>query len=174
MHTHAPLEPPVFAFLPLLESELAGARGGAGLVETEATAALADLAAVLAGTEQPARLAEVWTLCTVLARVMELAREARVGGAVDVPPWLMSEIVRAAGAGVVLKALDRARAVEQFAGAAAFFDALEAEAAWLHGDLERAAAAAERALLALPHAEALLQARVSAIAGEVARAKPRT
>ncbi len=69
------LEPPVFAFLPHLESELSGARGGAAYVETEAALALTDLAAVLSGTEQPARLAEVWTVCTVLARVLEIARE---------------------------------------------------------------------------------------------------
>ncbi len=90
-------------------------------------------------------------------------------GAVDVPPWLMSEVVLAVGGGVTMKALDRARAVEHLAGSEAFFDALEAEAAFWRGDDERARAAAERALSGLPHAEALLQGRVAAIAGETAR-----
>jgi tetratricopeptide (TPR) repeat protein len=90
-------------------------------------------------------------------------------GGVDVPPWLMSEVVIAVGGGVTQKALERARLFEHHPGTAAFFDALEAEAAFQRGDDERASIAAERALTTLPHAEALLQARVAAIAGETAR-----
>ena len=91
-----------------------------------------------------------------------------VGGA-DLPPWMMSEVVGAVGGGVALAAIAHARAVEVLPGAAAFFDALLAEAEFLRGETGQALAAAERALEKLPQAEQLLRGRVAAIAGESAR-----
>ncbi|MSP58971.1 MAG: hypothetical protein EXR72_01290 [Myxococcales bacterium] len=90
-------------------------------------------------------------------------------GGIDVPPWLCSEVVATVGSGVALQALARARAAESLPGAAAFFDAFEAEAHFARGDDDRALSLADRALATLPHAEALLRGRIAAIAGEAAR-----
>jgi tetratricopeptide (TPR) repeat protein len=91
-----------------------------------------------------------------------------VGGA-DLPEWLMPEIVDVVGAGVSLRALEQARAVEKYGASSAYFDALEAEAHFNRHDWAKVLPAAERALARLPHAEALLEGRVAAMAAEASR-----
>lgn len=90
-----------------------------------------------------------------------------VGGA-DLPQWLVAEVVGMVGAGVTLRALGEARAVEKFGASPSYFDAFEAEAEFRQGHWTRALEVAERALGRLPHAEVLLQGRVAAIAAEAA------
>ncbi|MFW5925246.1 MAG: hypothetical protein ACOC9O_00855 [Myxococcota bacterium] len=89
------------------------------------------------------------------------------------PPWLAGELVDVAGPGVVHEAVARARAQDGRPAAKAYYDAVEMEAALASGDEERAVGLAERALADLGHAEALLRARVMALAGEAERQRGR-
>lgn len=83
------------------------------------------------------------------------------------PPWLVGELVQVLGAGVVRSALVRARRVDKRGGARAYYDAIEAEAAAEQGDDPEALLLAERALLGLSKSEALLRARLHAIAAQI-------
>jgi tetratricopeptide (TPR) repeat protein len=87
------------------------------------------------------------------------------------PPWLLGEIVDVVGSGVATEVLQRARAADARPGAPAYYDALAAEAAWRGGDDAQARKLATRALSALAPGEALLRARVNAVAAEAARAE---
>jgi tetratricopeptide (TPR) repeat protein len=89
----------------------------------------------------------------------------------EVPTWLLGDLVPVLGPGVVAVALSKARREEAMPEMGPYFDAIEAEVALARGELARAEALAGGALEKLPRAEALLRARVAAIAGEAARRK---
>jgi len=92
-------------------------------------------------------------------------------GIEPVPTWMVGDLVRVLGPGVVAVALRDARREEAaFPAIRSLHDALEAEVRLAQGDEARALALAERSLAALPTAEVLLQARVAAVAAESARA----
>ncbi len=111
--------------------------------------------------------------------VQLLADEERLVGtfqigtskAAIVPPWIVGELVEVAGAAVVDEAVARARRADARAGAGAYYDAFQAEAAWRQGDEERALELAERARGALGDGEALLRARVDAIRADALRTR---
>jgi hypothetical protein len=73
------------------------------------------------------------------------------------------------GSGVTIEAVRRARAEDRRQGARPYYDAFEAEAALLGGDPARARELALRAIGELQPAEALVIARMHAIAAESAR-----
>ena len=87
---------------------------------------------------------------------------------ITLPMWLMPDVVDAVGGGVALKGLGAALAVENHPGAARFFEALEAEAAYERRRCDDVVRLAEKALVDLPQAEVLLRARMDAIAGACA------
>ena len=92
-------------------------------------------------------------------------------GIEPVPTWLVGDLVRTLGPGVVAVALRDARREERaFPAIRPLHDALEAEVRLAQGDESQALALAERSLASLPTAEVLLQARVAAVAAEAARA----
>jgi tetratricopeptide (TPR) repeat protein len=92
-------------------------------------------------------------------------------GIEPVPTWLVGDLVRVLGPGVVAVALRDARREEAaFPSIRPLHDALEAELRLAQGDQSQALALAERSLAALPSAEVLLQARVAAVAAEAAHA----
>ncbi|MDO9017016.1 MAG: hypothetical protein Q8S73_31265 [Deltaproteobacteria bacterium] len=92
-------------------------------------------------------------------------------GIEPVPTWLVGDLVRVLGPGVVAVALRDARREERaFPAIRPLHDALEAEVRLAQGDESQALALADRALTALPSAEVLLQARVAAVAAEASRA----
>lgn len=94
------------------------------------------------------------------------------GGIEPVAPWLVGDLVDVLGAGVVSVALADVRREEQGNPAMTpYYDALEAEVLLAQGETSRALVLARRALDALPASEALLHARVAAVAAEAARAE---
>lgn len=122
---------------------------------------------------------DAWSSGRQAARA--LSDEARLVGTFQIgrarsavtPPWLVGELVEVLGPGVVTAAVRRARAEDPREGAPAYYDAFEAEAALASGDAARAWELAARATSTLPRGEALLLARVSALAAEAARALDR-
>jgi tetratricopeptide (TPR) repeat protein len=94
----------------------------------------------------------------------------RIGTAASaiMPPWLAGELVDVLGAGVVHETLQRARARDARAGAAAYYDAFESEVALRAGEESKALDLASRAATALAPGELLLKARTLAIAAEAA------
>jgi tetratricopeptide (TPR) repeat protein len=88
-------------------------------------------------------------------------------------PWLAGELASIVGPGVMIEAITRARADDHRAGAHAYYDAFEAEAALEAGDAARAYELARRARDGLSPAESLLMARASAISAEAARREGR-
>jgi tetratricopeptide (TPR) repeat protein len=95
----------------------------------------------------------------------------RIGTAASaiLPPWLAGELVEVLGAGVVQEVLDKARARDERAGAAAYYDAFAAEVALRAGEEQRAIDLATRSVAALAPGELLLRARTLAVAAEAAR-----
>lgn len=89
------------------------------------------------------------------------------------PPWLAGELVGVAGPAVVHEAVEKARAEDHRKGAAAYYDAFDAEAELAEGHPGRAVALAKRALDGLEHAEVMLRARVMALAGQAEREEGR-
>ncbi|MFO0607232.1 MAG: hypothetical protein U0324_28980 [Polyangiales bacterium] len=93
------------------------------------------------------------------------------GGLEPIAPWLVGDLVDVLGAGVVAVALADVRREERANPTMTpYYDALEAEVLLAQGEEERSLAMARRALDALPPSEALLHARVAAVAAEAARA----
>jgi tetratricopeptide (TPR) repeat protein len=88
-------------------------------------------------------------------------------GRIDLLPWMVPEMVGAAGGGPSLAAIGRAREPDGWGGA--YLDAYEAEAQLACGDARAAESAAERAIRDLPPAEVLLRARASAVSARAAR-----
>ncbi|HMI90896.1 MAG TPA: hypothetical protein VK509_06005, partial [Polyangiales bacterium] len=106
----------------------------------------------------------------LLADDERLVGSFRIGAAsaAIMPPWLIGELVPVLGAGVVREAVARARKKDHRPGAGAYYDAVEAEAAWRTGEEREAEQLANRALAALGPSEVLLQARLMAIAADAA------
>jgi tetratricopeptide (TPR) repeat protein len=90
------------------------------------------------------------------------------GGLEPVPSWLVGDLVPILGAGVSSVVLEMVREAEQDPALDPYYDAFEAEIAIHRGERQAALKLAERALETLPEFEALLRARIAAIAGEAA------
>lgn len=101
-------------------------------------------------------------------RLVSSFRVYVAGGLEPVPSWLIGDLIPILGAGVCSVALDRVRAAESDAALEPYYLAFEAEIALHRGDERAAYALATQALDTLPEFEALLRARVAAIAGELA------
>ena len=118
---------------------------------------------------------EGWTSGREAARMLDddarLIGSFKIGTskAAVVPPWLIGELAQVIGPGVVLAAIEKARATDVRPGVAGYYDAFAAEAHWVNGDEADALAAAKRSLAALQDSESLLRARSAAIAAECAR-----
>lgn len=90
-------------------------------------------------------------------------------GSVSVPTWLVGDLVAVLGPGVVSAAAKRAQREEDRGGpAGAYVDAVRVEAAVARGDWGGALGFAGPVLATLPRTEALLRARVAALAAEAA------
>lgn len=90
------------------------------------------------------------------------------GGLEPIPSWLVGDLVPILGAGVSAVVLDMVRDAEDDEALEPYYLAFEAEIALHEGDRKEALRLAEEALASLPEFEALLRARVAAIAGEAA------
>jgi hypothetical protein len=119
---------------------------------------------------------EAWTSARQAARLLaddeRLVGTFRIGTSTSgiMPPWLAGELVEVLGAGVVREAVRRAKRADGRDEAGPYYDAFEAEAALGSGDPERALELTTRSLAELGPSEALLRARVQALAAESARA----
>jgi tetratricopeptide (TPR) repeat protein len=102
------------------------------------------------------------------ARLSGMFRIGQASAAI-VPPWLVGELVHVLGPGVAQAASERAAARDKRPGARAYYDAVSAEVLWSRGEPLEAITVAERSLQALGPGEALLSARVHAIAADAAR-----
>jgi len=147
-----------------------------------AAEALMEEAAARPFWENPGRWAEAlwlrgqsWMSGRKAARAIaddeRLIGSFRIGSAQGaiIQPWLVGEFVEVVGPGIVTEAVRRARSRDERDGADAYYDAFAAEAALAAGDEEEARRIASRALSELNPAEALLRARVHAVAAEAAR-----
>lgn len=120
---------------------------------------------------------DAWVVSRTAAQVLadrdRLVASLRpeVPGSVELPTWLDAEIIRVVGPGVAMAALQQARREETLEARLAeqIFLPLEAEAAYRAGDEETAIVKAEAALAILPPSEAMLRARVAAVAQAAAR-----
>jgi tetratricopeptide (TPR) repeat protein len=90
------------------------------------------------------------------------------GGLEPIPSWLIGDLVPILGAGVSAVVLDMVREAEDDEALKPYYVAFEAEIALHEGERKDALRLAEEALASLPEFEALLRARVAAIAGEAA------
>jgi len=84
------------------------------------------------------------------------------------PVWLLGSLIRILPPGMAAEGLRRAKEMEPFPAAQAYFTALEAEAALVRGDNEGAWKLADEALLNLPATERLLRARTAGVAAQAA------
>lgn len=113
------------------------------------------------------------TAAEVLADRDRLVTSLRpeVPGSLEMPVWLDAEVIDIVGPGVARAALLEARAEETLDAKYAdqIFLALEAEAALLAGEEAEAIRIAREALAVLPPSEALLRARVAAVAQAACR-----
>src|SRR5690606_39260081 len=101
-------------------------------------------------------------------RLVSTFRMYVAGGLEPVPSWLVGDLVPILGAGVCSVVLDMVREAEDDEALEPYYVALEAEIALHRGDEADALKLAEKALETLPEFEALLRARIAAIAGEAA------
>jgi tetratricopeptide (TPR) repeat protein len=112
---------------------------------------------------------EAWT--SARRAVRSVGDSTRLSGSFQIgtaraavmPPWLAGELVQAVGAGPARAAIAVARKQDARSQAGAYYDAFEAEAAFLAGDAGDAERLFARALGALPQAEQLLRARAFAL-----------
>ncbi len=120
---------------------------------------------------------EAWVITRTAAEVLAdrdrliTSLRPEVPGSLEMPVWLDAEVIEIVGPGVAEAALAEARAEETLDArfAEQIFLSLEAEAAFRRGDDADAIRIARQALDALPPSEALLRARVAAIAQAAAR-----
>lgn len=101
-------------------------------------------------------------------RLVSTFRMYVAGGLEPVPSWLVGDLVPILGAGVCSVVLDMVREAEDDEALEPYYVALEAEIALHRGDETEALQLAEKALETLPEFEALLRARIAAVAGEAA------
>lgn len=94
----------------------------------------------------------------------------RVGTAASaiMPPWLLGELVKVLGPGVVQVAVEEARAGDGRPGAAAYYDAVLAEVLLAQGDTVGALEVSAKALAGLSAAEQLLRGRVAVVEAQAA------
>lgn len=90
------------------------------------------------------------------------------GGIEPVPSWLLGDLVEILGPGVVRVVMEDVREQEDLEAFDPYYDAIEAEVMWAHGADIEALALAEKALDTLPEGERLLQARMAAVAAQIA------
>lgn len=124
------------------------------------------------GSSRALALADEERIVNVLsdeARLVATLRPYLDGGLDQAPTFLLADLVPVLGPGVFAAALARARGEEALTEVTPYFDAFEAEVTLARGDLRRAAELAASAAARLPRAEALLRARVSAVAAEALR-----
>ncbi len=81
------------------------------------------------------------------------------------PAWLLGELNRALGPGVVRAAVTEMRREDQRRGAAPYYDAVLAEVSLTQGEYDEAIRRAEQALRQLPPGDALLREPVRAVMG---------
>jgi tetratricopeptide (TPR) repeat protein len=147
-----------------LAAERASARGLSRKgIEERAEALLRE------GSARARALADEERIVNVLsdeARLVATLRPYLDGGLDQAPTFLLADLVPVLGPGVFAAALAKARREEALAEVTPYFDAFEAEVALAEGDVRRAGALAAGAAARLPRAEALLRARVSAVAAE--------
>ncbi|MGE3453776.1 MAG: hypothetical protein AB7O24_01555 [Kofleriaceae bacterium] len=89
-------------------------------------------------------------------------------GITSIPVWLLGDLVDVLGPGVVAVVLRSAREQDNTKPFEPYWLAVEAEVHLARGRADQALAVVERALAALPPSEALLRARVTAVAAEAA------
>ncbi len=131
-------------------------------------AAIAARGARVASFPDDARIVSILAADTRLDSTFRI----HLGGGIEpVPVWMLGDLIEMVGPGVVAVALGEVRKKEKLPGLVPYYDALEAEVALAWGDESRCIELAERSLGTLPKSEALLEARIAAIAGEAARRK---
>ena len=91
-----------------------------------------------------------------------------LAGSVEIPEWIEPELTALLGPGVVAAAVAEARARETLPEAEGYFAAYDAEVAYLQSRERDALALTDRALETLPPHEALLRARLTALAAQAA------
>ena len=122
------------------------------------------------------RLVAAWPdeerIISVLASGDRLSRTLRFyvhGGLAPLSSWLVGDLIEVLGPGVVSVALGEARRYDrELPGLTPYYDGLEAEVALARGDEAVALAKAQVALEGLPAHEAMLRARILAVAGAAA------
>jgi tetratricopeptide (TPR) repeat protein len=118
---------------------------------------------------------EAWTSARRAVRAVgdgtRLSGSFQIGTAraAVMPPWLAGELVQAVGAGPARAAIAKARKEDARSQAGAYYDAFEAEAAFLAGDAAETERLLSRSLGALPQAEQLLRARALALLASLRR-----
>jgi len=85
-----------------------------------------------------------------------------------IQPWLAGDLIELLGPAVAVRSLEASRKVDHRHAAGAYYDALNAEAAFALGHKQKTLALAEKALSGLGQAEVLLRARMEAIAAQSA------
>jgi tetratricopeptide (TPR) repeat protein len=109
---------------------------------------------------------------SVLADADRLVATLRVyvGGGLDLPAWMVADLIPVLGVGVFAAALDEAKERDRAnQGAKPYHDALSAELALYRGAYREAVRLARASSQALPRGEVLLAARVLAVGAEAAR-----
>ena len=118
---------------------------------------------------------QAWRSGRMAARL--LADERRLVGTFMVgtarsaimPPWLLGELVDVLGQGVVVAAVQKARATDSRKEADAYYDALLAEVALKSGNESKAIELANKARASLKSGDALLKVGMSAVIAEAKR-----
>ncbi len=101
-------------------------------------------------------------------RILLATLRPYLAGSVEIPEWIEPELCALLGPGVVAAAVKAARARETLPEAEGYFLAYETEVAYLSGRERDTLRLADRALETLPSHEALLRARITAIAAQAA------
>ncbi len=101
-------------------------------------------------------------------RILMATLRPYLAGSIEIPEWIEPELTGLLGPGVVAAAIDKARKNETLPEAEGYFLAYEADVAYLQGRERDTQGLAEKALEALPPHEALLRARITALAAQAA------
>lgn len=102
-------------------------------------------------------------------RLIDTMRLFGERGIATIPVWLVGDLVRVTGPGVMAAVLSAAREREKVPELEPYWKAIEAEVELARGDDERARDLARAALVQLPAAEVLLRARAAAVGAMAAR-----
>lgn len=96
-------------------------------------------------------------------RLIDTMRLFGERGVTTIPVWLIGDLVRVAGPGVMAAVLSEARKSEKVPELEPYWKSIEAEVELARGDDERARDLARAALIELPATEVLLRARAAAV-----------